>query len=297
MRPAPVRARVGGIEAGGTKFVLGIGTGPDSIEARTIISTTTPEETLGAAIAWFHDREPVAALGIASFGPVQLDRSAIDWGFITRTTKPGWSHTDVAPALARALAVPVGFDTDVNGAAMGEARWGAARGRRCAVYLTVGTGIGGGAVIDGVPLHGFGHPEMGHIPMPRHPDDTAFAGACTFHGDCLEGLASGPAIVGRWGASLSDLGPDHPAHAIIAWYLGQFTVTLQAILSPERIVLGGGVMKTAGLLDRVIKAAAAAGQGYFPGDVSDMLVAPELGDRSGLCGAFALAEAALDVAA
>jgi fructokinase len=291
-----VRARFGGVEAGGTKFVLGIGSGPGAIEAQTTIPTTTPAETLDAVIRWFRSQEAIDALGIACFGPVERDRRAQDWGFITATTKAGWSHTDVAPALARALGVPVGFDTDVNGAALAEARWGATRGCRVSVYVTVGTGIGGGTVIDGAPFPATGHPEMGHLRLPRHPDDTAFKGVCPFHGDCLEGLASGPAIMARWGASLSTLSPDHPAHAIIAWYLGQFAVTIQALLAPERIVLGGGVLKARGLLDRICEAAASANRGYFAGDIRNVLVAPGLGEASGLLGAFDLAETALKTA-
>lgn len=292
----PGQTRFGGVEAGGTKFVLGIGTGPGAIEARTVIPTTTPAETLDAAIRWFRSQGAIDALGIACFGPVERDRDAQDWGHITSTTKPGWSHTDVAPAMARALGIPVGFDTDVNGAALAEARWGATRGCSVSVYVTVGTGIGGGTVIGGAPFPARGHPEMGHVQLPRHPDDMAFEGVCPFHGDCLEGLASGTAIMARWGASLSTLPADHPAHAIIAWYLGQFAVTIQALIAPERIVIGGGVLETPRLLDRICEAAASANQGYFPGDVRDLLVAPGLGEQSGLLGAFDLAEKALEEA-
>ena len=282
------RPLFGGIEAGGTKIVLGVGTGPDDLRATARISTTTPTETLSAAIAWLRAQPPLAALGIASFGPVELDPASPRWGYVTATTKPGWSDTDIAGVFARALDLPVGFDTDVNGAALGEYRWGAAQGCDVAVYLTVGTGIGGGAMIGGRPLHGRGHPEMGHVRPARHPDDTGFAGVCPFHGDCFEGLVSGPAIRARWGASLSELGADHPAHAITAWYLGQLCVTVQAMLAPERIILGGGVLATPGLLARVRDAAAAAGSGYF--GTGAAIVAPGLGDRAGLLGALALAE-------
>lgn len=293
--PAPLlNGRFAGIEAGGTKFVLGVGRGPDAIEATATIPTRSPAQTLSDALSWFAQQGPVDALGIACFGPVQLDRRAPDWGHITRTTKAGWSNTDVAPALGRAMAVPVGFDTDVNGAALAEARWGAWRSCRGLVYVTVGTGIGGGAVFDGLSLHGAGHAEMGHVPVPRHPQDREFAGICPFHGDCLEGLASGPAIAARWGASLSDLPADHPAHEIVAWYLGQFTTMVQAMIAPQRIILGGGVMNTPGLFDRVVDAARSAGGAYFGADAADLLARPGLGARSGLAGALILAEQALE---
>ncbi|MEY2926319.1 MAG: hypothetical protein RL367_796, partial [Pseudomonadota bacterium] len=213
------------IEAGGTKFVAGIVSGDGAIVETARFDTTTPDQTLGATIAWLQAAAArhggIDAAGIASFGPLELDRSAANWGHITATTKPGWSHTDFAARVARELGVAVGFDTDVNGAALAEARWGAAQGQRVSVYVTVGTGIGGGAIVDGKPLCGLSHPEMGHIRPARHPADAGFAGVCPFHGDCLEGLASGPAIIARWGASLSNLPADHPGHAIIAWYLAQ----------------------------------------------------------------------------
>ncbi len=245
----------GCIEAGGTKFVLATAQTPGKTVANHRIDTTAPEATIAASIAWLKQQPPLAAIGIASFGPASLDRTAENWGYITATTKPGWSHTDFAARVQRELGVPVGFDTDVNGAALAEARWGAGRGQKCSVYITVGTGIGGGAIVDGKPLHGLSHPEMGHIRPQRHADDMGFAGVCPFHGDCFEGLASGPAIMARWGASLSDLAADHPAHAIIAWYLAQMAITLQSVMEPGRIIFGGGVLATPGLLDRVRAAA------------------------------------------
>lgn len=285
--------RFAGIEAGGTKCVLGVGRGPDAIEAMTTLPTRSPSQTLADAISWFAQQGPVDALGIASFGPVQLDRRAANWGHITRTTKAGWSDTSVAPVLGRALGVPVGFDTDVNGAALAEARWGAGRSCRSLVYVTVGTGIGGGAVYLGAALQGATHPEMGHVRLARHADDRDFPGVCSYHGDCLEGLASGPAIAARWGVSLSDLPADHPAHEIIAWYLGQLSATLQAMFAPERIILGGGVMNTPGLFDRVVIAARSTGRDYFAIDPADLLARPGLGGQSGLLGALILAEQAL----
>ncbi len=283
----------GCIEAGGTKFVAGIVTGTGDIVETARFDTTSPDETLGATLGWLKAAAGrhggIEAAGIASFGPVELDRTAPNWGHITATTKPGWSDTDFAARVGRELAVPVGFDTDVNGAALAEFRWGAAQGQKVSVYITIGTGIGGGAIIDGKPLHGLSHPEMGHIRPQRHPDDLGFAGVCSFHSDCLEGLASGPAIIARWGASLSKLPAGHPGHAIIAWYLAQMVVTLQSIMEPGRIVIGGGVTGTPGLLDKVRAEADRLGSSYFRGRAQDIIVAPGLGDKAGLLGALALA--------
>lgn len=284
----------GCIEAGGTKFVAGIVAAPDDIRETARFDTISPDETIGATIAWLQDAADrhgaLAAIGIASFGPLELDRMAVNWGYITATTKPGWSNCDFAGRVARAFNRPVGFDTDVNGAALAESRWGSGQGQNVCLYITVGTGIGGGAVIDGKPLHGLSHPEMGHIRPQRHPADLGFAGICPFHGDCLEGLASGPAIKARWGASLSELAPDHAAHDIIAWYLAQMVVTMQSIMEPGRIILGGGVMGTSGLIDRVRSKAAELGQGYFRGAAHDIIVTPGLGENAGLLGGLALAQ-------
>lgn len=279
----------GCIEAGGTKFVAGIAGGPDDVRETARFDTTTPDETIGAVIEWLAARGPLASVGIASFGPVELDRASPKWGYITETTKPGWSNSDFAARVGRELRISVGFDTDVNGAGLGEARWGAGRGQAISVYVTVGTGIGGGAIVDGKPLFGLSHPEMGHIRPPRHADDRGFEGICPFHGDCLEGLASGPAVKARWGASLSELPTDHPGHEIIAFYLAQMAVTLQSIMEPGRIILGGGVMATAGLIDRVRVQARDLGSAYFRGSAEEIIVPPGLGDRAGLLGALALA--------
>ena len=297
-------AQYGLIEAGGTKFVLGIagapqGDAPPAITARHQIPTTTPAATLAATIAWFreqgfgeHDAAP-KAIGIASFGPLDLDRASPSWGHVTRTPKPHWSNADLCGPLAQAFGCPVAIETDVNGAALAEARWGAGKdlpaSRAALLYLTIGTGVGGGYMSGGRLLHGLSHPEMGHIRLPRHPDDSNFSGACPFHGDCLEGLAAGPAIIQRWGQSLSQLGPEHPACDIIAWYLGHAVATFQAMLEPARIVLGGGVMGTPGLLDKVRKAGTTAGAGYFVGNPAEVVVSPGLGTNSGLLGALAVA--------
>jgi fructokinase len=286
-----IRPRFGCIEAGGTKFVLGIAEAHDVILTTTRIPTTNPEDTLSAVIEWFKAQGPIDAVGIASFGPVDPDPASPRWGYITETTKPGWSNTDFAGRISRALLVPVGFDTDVNGAALAESRWGAAQSDDVAVYFTVGTGIGGGAVINSMPIHGAQHPEMGHIIPKRHVEDQDFAGVCPFHGDCFEGLVSGPAIKARWGASLSELPADHPAHEIVAWYLGNLAMAVQLVLSPRRILFGGGVMATPGLIERVRSAAIRQSKDY----VTMIIDKPALGDQAGLIGGFALAEAALRI--
>jgi len=285
----------GAIEAGGTKFALAIGSGHDDIVAQTQIPTTTPGETLQRTIEWFQAQGRIAALGIASFGPVDLDPASPHWGTITDTPKPGWSQASVAARLGAALGCPVALDTDVNGAAIGEFQHGAAKGCAVAIYVTVGTGIGGGAIIGGETVKGSRHPEMGHVMLRRHPQDLDFAGACPVHSDCLEGLASGPAIKARWGASLSDLAPDHAAHEIIADYLAQFCQTLIALYSPQRIILGGGVLQTTGLLDRIRLRAAAYAGSYFGVHADEIIVAPGLGTRSGIAGAFELAKRVLAV--
>jgi fructokinase len=287
----------GCIEAGGTKFVVGLASSPHDIRESARFDTTAPDETISATIDWLQQARArhgmLRAVGIASFGPVDLDPRSPRWGYITATPKPGWSDTDLAGRVGRALGVPAGFDTDVNGAGLAEARWGAGQGHRVSVYVTVGTGVGGGAIVDGKPLTGLSHPEMGHFRPQRHPADLPFPGCCPFHGDCLEGLASGPAIKKRWGASLSELAPGHPAHDIIAWYLAQLVGSLQAMMEPGRVLLGGGVMATPGLIDRVRATATQLGAGYFRGNAEDIVAAPALGVRAGLLGALALA---MDVA-
>lgn len=283
----------GCIEAGGTKFVIGVVNGRGEVLAETRIGTTTPDETLGACVDWLDLAQerlgPLTAIGLASFGPVELDPASASWGHITSTPKPGWSHTDLAGRFARVFGLPVGFDTDVNGAARAEALWGAGRDQMISAYLTIGTGIGGGVMVGGAPLQGLSHPEIGHFRPPRHPDDLSFSGVCPFHGDCHEGLASGPAIAARWGCELSDLPPEHPAHDIIAWYLAHLTIALQAMMEPGRIIIGGGVMETPGLLDRVRHAAARLGGGYFRGRADEVIVPPMLGGRLGLLAGLALA--------
>lgn len=283
---------LGAIEAGGTKFVLAVGPSPDRITARHTIPTRDPETTLAEAAEWLAGQGGITALGIGSFGPVELDRTSPRWGFITTTPKPGWADCDIAGYFARALGVPVGFDTDVNAAALAEHAASGSAGGSLA-YLTVGTGIGGGLVLDGQPVHGIAHPEVGHIYPRRHADDRDFPGTCPSHGDCLEGLASGPAIMARWGTSLSHLPTDHPGHAIIADYIAQACHVLFASVAVEEVVVGGGVANTPGLVERVAQRARELDAGYLPGTARHRVIRPRLGSDAGITGAMMLAQRAL----
>ncbi|MGD8494962.1 MAG: ROK family protein [Gemmatimonadales bacterium] len=287
---------VGAIEAGGTKFVCAVGTGPDDIRRETRFPTGDPGPTIDRAIEFFRtataELEPLGAVGIGSFGPLDLRPDSPTRGSITATPKPNWSGTPFVDRVRGALDVPVAFDTDVNAAALGEWRWGAGQGLDAVAYVTVGTGIGGGVVYEGRPLHGMLHPELGHLPMPRDPDVDPFAGVCPFHGDCLEGLASGPALEARWGTPGTELPSDHPAWELEAEYLALGCLAIALTLAPQRIVLGGGVMEQRQLFPLVRRRFERALGGYLPGtpaaDADTYLVPPGLGARAGLCGALAL---------
>jgi fructokinase len=288
----------GAIEAGGTKFVCGVGTGPADLRI-TEFPTTSPEATIGAAAAFIRERagRDLKAVGIAAFGPVDLDRGSPTYGYITSTPKLAWQNYDFAGSVGRALGVPVGFDTDVNGAALGEARWGAGRGLSDFVYLTVGTGIGGGAMVDGRLLHGLMHPEMGHIRVPHDFMKDPYPGGCPFHGDCLEGLAAGPAMEARWGVTGHKLPTDHEGWRLEAHYLALGLATWVCTLSPKRFILGGGVMGQPQLFGMVRDELARLLNGYIRvREITECLdryvVAPQLGSRAGVLGAIALAEAA-----
>lgn len=293
------RLQVGAIEAGGTKFVCAVGSSPVDLSEPVTIPTTTPAETLEAVIANLRRLNAqfgsISAIGIASFGPLELHESLANWGSILATPKPGWGGINLRQAMADAFGMPVGIDTDVNGAALAEYHWGAAKGCDVASYVTVGTGIGGGTIVHGHPLHGYRHPELGHIFPPRHPDDVEFPGACPFHGACLEGLASGPAIVERWGRPLSEIPLAHPAHDIIAWYLAHLAITLQASVSARRIIFGGGVAGSPSLLPRIRQWVGQLGAGYFMDEagVQNLVCAPALGARAGVLGALWLGHEAL----
>jgi fructokinase len=288
---------LGAIEAGGTKFVCAAGSSPEDLEAIQI-PTTTPSATLGAAIDFFRRfRGDLRAVGIASFGPVDLHPGSWTYGYITSTPKNGWGNTDVAGCIRKGLDVPVGFDTDVNGAALAEARWGAAQGLTDFLYLTVGTGIGGGAMAGGRLLHGLMHPEMGHIRVPHDLAADPFPGCCPFHGDCLEGLAAGPAIRARWNMDARDLPEDHPGLALEARYLALGLANWICTLSPQRIVLGGGVMQQTLLFPRIRREVLCLLNRYIQS--SEITERPEryivpaaLGSRAGVLGALVLAEGA-----
>ena len=279
---------MGGVETGGTRVRCAVGTGPDDVRAETTVPTTTPAETLRRVLEFFRAQTEITAVGAACFGPIDLDRSSPTFGRITTTPKPGWRGADVVGAL-RTLSVPVAFDTDVNGAALAEYRWGAGRGVDPFVYVTVGTGIGGGAIVGARPVHGLVHPEMGHVPITRDSADT-FAGACPYHRDCLEGLASAVALSQRWGALPETLPAEHEAWRLQARYLALGVAAIAAVLSPPRIVLGGGVMRAAGLLARVRAETVKTLAGYVR---APDLVPPALGERAGVLGALALAQATL----
>ena len=284
----------GGIEAGGTKWVCAVGTGPDDLRAETTFPTTTPVETIGEALAFFERKGPVDAVGIGSFGPVDLHRSSPTWGFVTTTPKRGWANTDLAGEVGRRLGVPVAFDTDVNAAALGEGRWGAAQGLDTHCYVTVGTGIGGGAVAGGSVVHGLLHPEFGHIRVPHDTAADPFPGSCPYHGDCWEGLAAGPAVEARWGKRGEELADDDAVWELEARYLALGLVSVIGILSPQRIVLGGGVLATPGLLERTRREVVGLVAGYLDSPalaagVDEYVVAPALAARSGVLGAIALA--------
>ncbi len=292
---------LGGLEAGGTKFICLVGTMPDDVVATERIDVADPSETIPSAIAFFRRAVdaglPVRAIGIGSFGPLELRPDHPAYGSIMTTPKPGWSGVDLVGPLRAALGLPVGFDTDVNAAALGEGRWGAARGLRSFVYLTMGTGVGGGAVVDGRIVHGMGHPEMGHVAVPRYEGDD-FPGACPFHGDCLEGMGSGPAIATRFGRRAEDLeGVERERAAeLAAFYLAAGVRSLTYALAPERVVVGGGLATMPGLLDRArtfLREQLAGYPGLPEHDPAGYLVPAGLGDMAGPAGTLVLAEIAL----
>lgn len=283
----------GGIEAGGTKFVCALGTGPDDVQAIACFETTSPEETLSEVIGFFQ-ANPARGIGIGSFGPLDLNPSSVTFGYITSTPKPGWASVNLTGIVRDALSIPVTVDTDVNAAAWGERAWGAGRGLDNLVYLTVGTGIGGGAIINGEIVHGRTHPEMGHILVPHDREKDPFPGCCPYHGDCLEGLASGEAMRQRWGTPAPALPPEHPGWELEAGYLAAGIVNTILTLSPERVILGGGVASQPRLLPMVRARVAELLNSYadapqITGDIEGYIVPPGLGDNSGVLGAIALA--------
>ncbi|HWO78178.1 MAG TPA: ROK family protein [Bacillus sp. (in: firmicutes)] len=284
--------KFGAIEAGGTKFVCAVGDEIGNIVEKTMFPTTTPEETFSKVYEFFNNKE-IDSLGIGSFGPIDIDPHSKKYGFITSTPKPGWSQVDFVGTMRQKLNVPVGFDTDVNAAALGEVQWGAAKGLDSCLYMTVGTGIGVGAIVDGKTLKGFTHPEMGHILVRKNEADK-FQGVCPYHGDCLEGVASGPAIEARWGKKGQELANDPEVWELEADYLAQALMAYTLILSPHRIVVGGGVMKQTQLFPLIRKKVAEKLNGYVQHpnileNIEEWIVPPGLGDEAGVKGALALA--------
>lgn len=288
--------RIGAIEAGGTKFVCGVGDEHGRIADSVSFPTEAPQVTLDKALAYFK-KNRVKAIGIGSFGPIDLRPESPTYGYVTTTPKPGWRNYDFLGAIRSELPVPLGWDTDVNAAAMAEATWGAARGLNSCLYYTVGTGVGIGIYLDGKPVHGLLHPEGGHVPVRRHPDD-GFPGTCPFHGDCLEGMAAGPAIEARWKLKGQQLPQDHPAWELEAYYLAQSIAGAVLLLSPEKIILGGGVMNQPQLFPLIREGVRRSLNGYVQAGelmdgIDDYIVPPGLGQQAGLCGALALGLAAL----
>ena len=286
---------LGGVETGGTWCVCALARGPGELEAEEQFPTADPDATLAQIVEFFRAEPRPRAIGVASFGPVDLDPDSATWGYVTTTPKPGWQHVSVAAAIREELSLPVAFDTDVNAAALAEHRWGAGRGVESLCYLTVGTGIGAGLVMDGRPWHGLVHPEAGHMRVPHDRERDPFAGTCPMHGDCWEGLAAGGALAARWGAAPAELASDHPAWELEAEYLALGILNLVLVASPERVVVGGGVLEQPALLSMIRVRLPELLGGYLEvselgAEIERYLVAPELGDRAGVLGAIALAQ-------
>lgn len=296
-------ALVGAIEAGGTKFVCAVGTCPQDLSRTEFPSGDNPEHLLSEVTHWFREQQRrrgmLQAIGIASFGPIDLHQDSPTYGYITSTPKPGWKNTDLLGAVQRAFPdLPIAFDTDVNGAALGEFYWGNGAGLRDFVYLTIGTGIGGGVMVGGQLLHGLIHSEMGHLLLPRLPGDT-FAGVCPFHGACWEGLCSGPALLARAGMTAEEIPPEHEAWDREIQYIAYAVANLVCVLSPQRLIIGGSVRKGGRLgQDRFFRMirerVRIALNGYLVSpalqeEIDNFIVPPLLGDDAGVCGAIALA--------
>lgn len=279
----------GSIEAGGTKFVCAIGNEKYEVIERVSFPTTTPKETL-AHVFNFFDQYDLLAIGVGSFGPIDVNTESATYGYITTTPKPHWNNFNFLGAIKERYAVAVGWTTDVNAAALGEQIAGAAEGLNSCLYLTIGTGIGGGAVVNGEMLAGFTHPEMGHIIMRPHPEDN-FEGFCPFHKNCLEGLAAGPAIEKRFNTKAELLDQNHPAWELEAYYLAQALMNYILVLSPEKIILGGGVMNQIHLFPMIRKELEKLLNGYVSlPDLSDFIVPPLLDNNAATIGCFVLAK-------
>lgn len=295
----------GGMETGGTKIVCAVGSGPNDLHDEIRFPTGTPEEALQRAQEYFaahHARTPLSAIGISAFGPLEPSPESPKFGYITTTPKPHWANTDVVSPFARAFSIPIGFDTDVNGAALGEYLWGAAQGLNTFIYITVGTGIGGGGMVGGNLMHGLMHPEMGHIQVPHDLNRDPYPGWCVYHTDCLEGLATGPAIEARWGKPARDLPPDHPAWELEAHYLSLGLASIILTISPQRVILGGGVMDQRHLFPMIRQGVLKALNGYFQKEeilerIDEYIVPPALGNKAGVLGSIGLARLAAEKSA
>lgn len=282
---------IGGIEAGGTKMVCAVGDENGVIKDRTSFPTRQPEETFADMIAYYKNWD-IQALGIGCFGPVDLNRQSRTYGYITKTPKPGWGNCDIVGAFKDALGVPVGFDTDVNGAVLGEVTWGAAKGLDSAIYITIGTGVGVGVYVNGGLLHGLVHPEGGHILLIRHPKDT-YEGKCPFHKNCVEGLAAGPSIEARWGKKAAELADRDEVWEMEAYYIAQAITDYIFSYSPQKIILWGGVMHQEKLFGMVRKEVLNLLNGYVAHEmitehIDQYIVPPALGEDPGIMGAIKL---------
>ncbi len=290
-------AVIAAVEAGGTKFNCGLGDENGNIIEQISIPTTTPEETMKKVVEYFKGKK-FDVMGVGSFGPIDPVKGSETYGYITKTPKPYWSDYNMIGELKKNFDVPMEFDTDVNGAALAESWWGAGKGLKNVMYITVGTGIGAGATVDGKMLQGLTHPEMGHIFVKRHPEDN-FKGRCSFHGDCLEGMAAGPAIEERWGKKGFELAEDTKVWEMEAYYLSQAIVDYILILSPEKIIIGGGVMKQKQLFPLIHKNVKEMLNGYVHKkeileDIENYIIYPGLGDFAGFIGSFALGKLAIE---
>jgi fructokinase len=286
----------GAIEAGGTKFVCAVGSSPDDLYIEQF-ETTAPEETISNAIKFFREqnsKNKLNAIGIGSFGPIDLDKNSNTYGYITSTPKPNWAHTDFVGPIKNEFDIPIGFDTDVNAASLGEHYWGAAKGLSDFIYLTIGTGIGGGGMLNGKLMHGLVHPEMGHIFIPLDSKD-GYKGKCPFHNNrCFEGLASGPAIQERWSKPAKDLGNSHEAWDLEAHYISLALTNYICTLSPQRIIIGGGVMEQKQLFPLIRVKVVTMLNNYIQSpeivnNINNYILPPSLGKKAGVLGAIALA--------
>jgi len=283
--------KLGALEAGGTKMVCAIGNEKGEIFERISIPTETPDITMPKIVEYFQGKG-IEALGIGCFGPIDLNRDSETYGYITTTPKLAWSNYNIVGVLKDALRIPVGFDTDVNGSMLGEATWGCAQGLECSMYITIGTGIGAGIIANGKLLHGMLHPEAGHLLMRRHPDDT-YEGKCPYHKTCLEGMAAGPAIEDRWGKKGVELADRKEVWEMEAYYIAQALVDYIMVLSPQKIILGGGVMHQEHMMPLVLKELKEQLGGYIQTkeieNLAEYIVLPSLDDNQGIMGALKLA--------